>query len=73
MADGSASGLALLDNEGLGARLSDYHLYHATRADLLRRAGDAEAATASYQRALALCQNQVERRYLLRRLREVDR
>ncbi len=71
MAEGPAAGLALLDDERLSARLADYHLYHAARADLLRRAGDAEAARASYQRALALCQNQVERRYLLRRLREV--
>jgi RNA polymerase sigma-70 factor, ECF subfamily len=71
MAEGPAAGLALLDGERLSARLADYHLYHAARADLLRRAGDAEAALASYQRALALCQNQVERRYLLRRLREV--
>ncbi len=71
MAEGPVAGLALLDDERLSARLADYHLYHAARADLLRRAGDAEAARASYQRALALCQNQVERRYLLRRLREV--
>ena len=71
MAEGPAAGLALLDDERLSARLADYHLYHAARADLLRRAGDAKAALASYQRALTLCQNQVERRYLLRRLREV--
>jgi RNA polymerase sigma-70 factor, ECF subfamily len=71
MAEGPAAGLALLDDERLSARLADYHLYHAARADLLRRAGDAEAARTSYQRALTLCQNQVERRYLLRRMAEV--
>jgi RNA polymerase sigma-70 factor, ECF subfamily len=71
MAEGPAAGLALLDGERLSARLADYHLYHAARADLLRRAGDAEAARTSYQRALTLCQNQVERRYLLRRMAEV--
>lgn len=72
MAEGPAVGLALLDDPELAARLDDYHLYHAARADLLRRAGQPDDATASYQRALALCQNQVERRYLQRRLREVE-
>lgn len=72
MAEGSAAGLALLDAAALSARLDDYHLYHAARADLLRRAGRASDAAASYQRALALCQNQVERRYLQRRLRELE-
>jgi RNA polymerase sigma-70 factor (ECF subfamily) len=72
MADGPAAGLSLLDALGLGERLADYHLYHAARADLLRRAGDATGAAASYQRALALCQNQVERRYLLRRLANLN-
>ncbi|HEX8995545.1 MAG TPA: sigma-70 family RNA polymerase sigma factor [Ktedonobacterales bacterium] len=68
MADGPAAGLALLDALQLDERLGDYHLYHAARADLLRRAGRADEAAASYRRALDLCQNQVERRYLLRRL-----
>ncbi len=72
MADGPAAGLALLDDLRLGERLSEYHLYHAARADLLRRDGRADEAAVSYQRALAFCQNQVERRYLLRRLAEVD-
>lgn len=71
MAEGATVGLALLDDERLRTRLADYHLYHAARADLLRRAGDALNAAASYQRALALSQNQVERRYLLLRLREI--
>ncbi len=72
MAKGPAAGLALLDDPTLAARLDDYHLYHAARADLLRRAGQSQNATPSYQRALDLCQNQVERRYLQRRLREVE-
>ncbi|HZC06362.1 MAG TPA: sigma-70 family RNA polymerase sigma factor [Ktedonobacterales bacterium] len=70
MAEGPVAGLALLDDGRLSARLADYHLYHAARADLLRRAGDALNAAASYRRALSLCQNQAERRYLLRRLHE---
>lgn len=72
MADGPAAGLALLDTLLLGERLDEYHLYHAARADLLRRTGDIRAAAASYQRALALCQNHTERRYLRRRLAEVE-
>jgi RNA polymerase sigma-70 factor, ECF subfamily len=65
MSDGPGHGLALLDAL---ERLDDYHLYHAARADLLRRLGaDAEAA-AAYRRALALTANAVERAYLERRL-----
>ncbi len=72
MADGPQRGLALLDDLTLADDLRDYHHYHAARADLLRRAGRrAEAATA-YQRALARCRNQVERRYLIRRLGEIN-
>jgi RNA polymerase sigma-70 factor, ECF subfamily len=65
MADGPDAGLRLL--EPLAATLDRYHLFHAARADLLRRAGrDAEAA-ASYDRALAQVGNDAERRYLQRR------
>ena len=48
-----------------------HHHYHAARADLLRRAGRRAAAATAYQRALAHCHNQVERRYLIRRLGEL--
>jgi RNA polymerase sigma-70 factor (ECF subfamily) len=52
--------------------LKDFHLLHAARADLLRRAGrNAEAATA-YQRALSLVSNHAEREYLKRRLRQIE-
>jgi RNA polymerase sigma-70 factor, ECF subfamily len=71
MAAGPERGLTLLDDPNLADDLRDYHHYHAARADLLRRAGRREEAAAAYQRALALCHNQVERRYLLRRLREL--
>jgi RNA polymerase sigma-70 factor, ECF subfamily len=65
MSDGPERGLALIDAL---AGLDTYHLYHAARADLLRRLGaPAEAATA-YRRALALTANAVERAYLERRL-----
>ena len=50
--------------------LDRYHLFHAARADLLRRLGRSEEAAEAYRRALELCGNDVERRYLERRLAE---
>ena len=52
--------------------LANYHLLHAARADLLRRIGSLGEAAKSYQRALALVTNDSERRFLERRLREVQ-
>lgn len=72
MADGPECGLALLERLRLGEALSSYYLFHAARADLLRRAGRADEARAAYIRALDLCQNRIERRFLQRRLRELD-
>jgi RNA polymerase sigma-70 factor (ECF subfamily) len=71
MAGGPQAGLALLDHLRLGETLAHYHLYHAARADLLRRAGRHEEAAASYRAALSLCQNRIEQRFLQRRLAEV--
>ena len=65
MADGPDAGLALM--EPLGDDLDRYHLFHAARADLLRRSGRTSEAKAAYQRALELVTNPVERKYLLRR------
>jgi RNA polymerase sigma-70 factor (ECF subfamily) len=48
--------------------LDRYHLFHAARADMLRRLGSFEAAADAYRRALALMANSVERAYLERRL-----
>jgi RNA polymerase sigma-70 factor (ECF subfamily) len=45
---------------------------HAARADLLRRIGSSVEAAASYERALALVNNKSERRFLERRLREMQ-
>jgi len=73
MVDGPAAALALVD--GLAARgdLDDYHLLHAARADLLRQIGSREEAAKSYARALALVTNDSERRFLERRLAEMNR
>ena len=71
MAEGPERGLALMDALRLGEALDSYDHYHAARADLLRRAGQPDAAMASYARALELCQNHIERRYFHRRLAEL--
>ena len=52
--------------------LDDYHLLHAARADLLRRIGSKEEAAASYNRALELTSNDAERRFLEKRLRNIQ-
>ena len=72
MADGPANGLALIDALTAAGDIEDYHLLHAARADLLRRVGSRKEAAKSYTRALALVSNQSERRFLERRLRELQ-
>ena len=72
MADGPRSGLALIDVLSGNDDLANYHLLHAARADLLRRLGSQAEAADHYQRALALVTNDRERRFLERRLREVQ-
>lgn len=71
MVEGPRAGLALIESLVTKNNLSDYHLLHAARADLLRRLGSSVEAAESYQRALALATNDSERRFLQRRLREV--
>ena len=72
MMDGPHKGLALIDQLAAGNDLDSYHLLHAARADLLRRIGSLNEAAKSYQQALDLATNHSERRYLQRRLREVQ-
>jgi RNA polymerase sigma-70 factor, ECF subfamily len=72
MAEGPGAGLAIIDALSSSGDLDDYHLLHAARADLLRRAGAPAEAANSYARALSLATNESERRYLQRRLREVQ-
>ncbi|MDQ6676067.1 MAG: sigma-70 family RNA polymerase sigma factor [Acidobacteriota bacterium] len=71
MSEGPGRGLILLDQLGSSGELESYYLYHASRADLLRRLRRKEEATVAYQRALSLTANGIERRYLLRRLNEL--
>ena len=72
MVEGADRALALIDALAADGALDNYHLLHAARADLYRRAGSTTAASESYQRALELVTNESERRYLERRLREVN-
>lgn len=72
MADGPKPALEIVDKLAAGSDLENYHLLHATRADLLRRIGSAEESAKSYTRALQLVTNESERRFLERRLREVQ-
>jgi RNA polymerase sigma-70 factor (ECF subfamily) len=72
MVDGPAPALALVDELAAGGELDRYHLLHSARAELLRRLGDRAEAAKSYARALALVSNETERRFLERRLREVQ-
>jgi RNA polymerase sigma-70 factor, ECF subfamily len=72
MADGPQPALALVDGLAATNDLANYHLLHAVRADLLRRLGFPVEAAKSYLQALALVTNDSERRFLERRLREVQ-
>ncbi len=71
MSEGMGKGLAMIDELGSSGELDSYHLYHAARADLLRRAGSRDKALEAYERALSLTSNAVERRYLRRRVAEL--
>lgn len=71
MARGPEQGLAWIDTLAAREELAAYHLLHAARADLLRRAGRFAEALAAYERALGLVRNPAERAFLERRLREV--
>ena len=63
------AGLALVDEL---RELDGYGYLHAARADLLRRLGRNDEAAGSYRNALALTDNLTERRFLERRLREME-
>jgi RNA polymerase sigma-70 factor (ECF subfamily) len=65
--EGPEAALKALD----AVELTDYYLFHAVRADLLRRLGRNVLAADAYQRAMARCQNAVERQFLARRLSEL--
>jgi len=72
MAHGPRPALAIMDKLAASGGLDKYHLLHSARADLLRRAGFSAEAADAYARALALVSNNSERRFLERRLRDVQ-
>lgn len=72
MAEGPARGLQLIDELQCAGKLAGYHLLPAARADLLRRDGRTAEAAAAYREALALVTNEPERKYLQRRLAELE-
>ncbi len=70
MNEGLEPGLALL--EQLSGELRNYYLFHAAKADLLRRLGRNGEAAEAYREALELATNEIERAYLKRRLEQVS-
>ncbi|MCL2551981.1 MAG: sigma-70 family RNA polymerase sigma factor [Actinomycetia bacterium] len=72
MDEGPARGLELVEALAAAGELTGYHLLPATRADLLRRLGERHPAASAYREALALAPTEAERRFLLRRLAEVE-
>ena len=71
MRDGPEKGLPLIDAILARGDLRDYHVAHAARADLCRRAGRTAEAIASYERALALTTQAGARRFIEGRLAEL--
>jgi RNA polymerase sigma-70 factor (ECF subfamily) len=72
MRDGPLAGLARIDAILTRGDLGNYHLAHAARAALCRQLGRTAEARASYERALALARQEPERRFLARRLSELQ-
>jgi RNA polymerase sigma-70 factor (ECF subfamily) len=68
MSEGYAKGLGLIDQLGSSGELARYYLFHAARADLLRRLERWSEAREAYSKALELVTNRVEETYLRRRL-----
>jgi RNA polymerase sigma-70 factor (ECF subfamily) len=71
--DGVESGLALVDAIFARGDLKDFYLAHATHADFCRRLGRPAEAVESYRKALALAQQEPARRFLQRRLMELEK
>jgi RNA polymerase sigma-70 factor (ECF subfamily) len=67
-----AEGLQQIDDPAVCGALGNYYLFHAARADLLRRLQRWPDAAEAYRQAAALATNRVERDYLQRRLRELS-
>lgn len=73
MRDGAEAGIAVIDTILRRGELTDYHLAHSARAELLRRAGRNEEARRAYKRALDLTRQEPERKFLEKRLSELGK
>ena len=71
MCDGSEAGLARIDALLEQGELANYYLAHSARADLCRRLGRTAEARSSYEKALALTQQEPERQFLQERIRQL--
>src|SRR2546430_635867 len=71
MRDGPEAGLTHIDAVLEHGELTNYYLAHSARADMYRRLGRTAEARSSYEKALALTQQEPERRFLARRLAEL--
>jgi RNA polymerase sigma-70 factor (ECF subfamily) len=72
VAEAHGPGAALAIVEALAPRLDEYQYLHSSRAELLRRLGRAAEARVAYGRALELTRSDAERRFLCRRLAELE-
>lgn len=72
MRDGPQVGLSLIQSILERGELTEYHLSHAAMADLYRRSGRYPEARAAYERALAMAQQEPERRFLRRRIQKLE-
>ena len=71
MRDGPEAGLAIIDEILARGELADYNLAHSARAELYRRLGRTVEAIGAYRRALELTQQEPQRRFIQRRVREL--
>lgn len=71
MSKGLESGLAEIERVGAAGKLEQYYLFHAARADILRRLGRRQEAADAYRDALRLATNKVEQEYLRSRLNQL--
>jgi RNA polymerase sigma-70 factor (ECF subfamily) len=71
MRDGPEAGLAHIDAVLEHGELANYYLAHSARADMYRRLGRTVEARASYEKALALTQQEPERQFLQERIRQL--
>ena len=70
--DGAEAGLKLIEQLIAERQLDDYHLAHAARGEFSRRLGRVKQARAAFERALELAREETDKRFLQRRLRELE-